>query len=166
MENILIKSCNGAVVEPSEKFQRMYADDLNFSNLKVQLLMLPNLLHTANEHCHLGIKKIMSISTICEVFNASSHGKIMLNEVHRMLRIYLTVPMTTATAERTLSTLRRLKNCLRTTMTQKRVNHVVLLHTHKSCTDNLDLVAVAQEFSSANNHWRAIFGNFSGHTSS
>ena len=69
----------------------------------------------------------------------------MLNQVHKLLQIYLTIPMTTATAERTFSTLRRLKNYLRTTMTQKRLNHVVLLHTHKQRTDVIDLEPI---------HWR------------
>ena len=90
--------------------------NINFDNLKVQLQMLPDLLHTANEQCHLGIKKVTSISTICEILNSGHHGKVMLSEVHRLLRIYLTVPMTTATAERTFSTLRHLKNYLRSTM--------------------------------------------------
>ena len=109
--------------------------------------MLPDLLHTANEQCHLGIKKVTSISTICEILNSGHHGKVMLSEVHRLLRIYLTVPMTTATAERTFSTLRRLKNYLR-------LNNLVILHTHKDRTDNLDLCAVSRDFASVNDRCR------------
>ena len=85
----------------------------------------------------------------------------MLNEVHQLLRIYLTVPMTTATAEQTFSTLRHLKNYLHSTMTQKRLNNLVLLHTHKDCTDNLDLHAVSCDFASANDRHRQYFGTFS-----
>ena len=40
-------------------------------------------------------------------------------EVHRLLHIYLTIPLTSATAERTFSALRQLKSYLRSTMTQK-----------------------------------------------
>ena len=54
--------------------------------------------------------------------------------------------MTIATAEGTFSTLRRLKNYLRSTMTQNRLNHIVLLHTHKHRTDQLDLTEVASDF--------------------
>ena len=55
----------------------------------------------------------------------------------------VTIPLTSATAERTFSTLRRLKSYLRSTMTQKRLNHLVLLHTYHQRTDDLNLVAIA-----------------------
>ena len=67
--------------------------------------------------------------------------------------------MTSATTERTFSTLRRLKNYLRSTMSQKRLNHVVVLHTHKERIDELDLLATAREFVSANDRRRAYFGH-------
>ena len=102
--------------------------------------MLPDLLHTANKEHQLGIKKVTSISTLCQVFNSCNYGKTMLNEVHQLLRIYITVSMTTATAERTFSIFRQLKNYLQSTMTQKRLNHIVLLHTHKHRTDELELI--------------------------
>lgn len=159
-EDLLIKSCNGSVIQPSERLQRLYSEDISFDTLKVQLKMLPDVIHTANEQYHLGIKKVTSISTICEVLNSGHHTKVMLSEVHQLLRIYLTVPMTTATAERTFSTLRRLKNYLRSTMTQKRLNNLVLLHTHKDRTDNLDLCAVSCDFASANDHRRKFFGAY------
>ena len=122
--------------------------------------MLPDLVHTVNEQCHLGIKKATLISTICEVFNFGHHTKAMLNKVHRLLRIYLTVPMTTATAERTFSTLRCLKNYLHSTMTQKQLNNLIILHTHKDRTDNLELCAMSCDFTSANGHCRRFFGTF------
>ena len=84
----------------------------------------------------------------------------MLNQVHKLLQIYLTIPMTTATAERTFSTLRRFKNYLRTTMTQKRLNHVVLLHTHKQRTDVIDLDDVMRQFIGVNTHRLEYFGTF------
>ena len=54
IEDLLIKSCNGITVQPSEKLLRLYAEDVNFDNLKIQLKMLPDLLHTANEKHNLG----------------------------------------------------------------------------------------------------------------
>ena len=122
--------------------------------------MPPDVAHTVNEQCHLGIKKATFISTICEVFNFGHHTKAMLNKVHQLLRIYLTVPMTTATAERTFSTLRCLKNHLCLTMTQKQLNNLIILHTHKDCTDNLELCAMSCGFASANGHCRQFFGIF------
>ena len=48
--------------------------------MKVQLQMLTDLVHTVNEQCHLGIKKVTLISTICKVFNSGHHTKVMLNK--------------------------------------------------------------------------------------
>ena len=84
------------------------------------------------------VKKITTISTICEIMNSSDLGKSMFTEVHKLLIIYLTMPMTSATTERTFSSLRRLKTYLRSTMTQKRLNNVLLAHVHKDRTDQLN----------------------------
>ena len=81
-------SCSGTI-QPSEKLKRLYSEDINFDNLKLQLQMLPNLVHTVNEQCHLGIKKVTLISTICEVFNSDHHTKVMLSKVHQLLRLLL-----------------------------------------------------------------------------
>ena len=160
IERVLVDSCNGINVQFSEIFLNTYATDLKFDRLAVQLPMLPDLLKTANELHQMGIKRVTSISTICEVMNTCKFAKNMLSEVDRLLRVYLTTPMSSATAERTFSSLRRLKNYLRSTMTQKRLNHVILLHTHKQRTDDLDLVSIARDFTQGNSRRKAFFGNF------
>nr|XP_014342376.1 PREDICTED: oxygen-regulated protein 1 [Latimeria chalumnae] len=45
--------------------------------------------------------------------------------------------------ERTFSTLRRLKTCLRSMMNQDRLNNLLLLHVHKDWADKLDLKQIA-----------------------
>ena len=60
----------------------------------------------------------------------------IFTEIEKLLCIYLTIPVTTSTVERSFFTLRRLKNYLRTTMVQERLNNLLLLHVHKSETDN------------------------------
>ena len=84
----------------------------------------------------------------------------MLREVSRLLRIFLTVPMASATAERSFSALRRLKNYLRTTMSQKRLNHLILLHTHKDRTDLLEISDIARQFVSVNERRENYFGSW------
>jgi len=42
----------------------------------------------------------------------------MFHQYNRLLKLCLTVPMTTATAERSFSVMNRMKTCLRSTMTQ------------------------------------------------
>jgi len=66
----------------------------------------------------MNIKQITKISTICEIFNSCELGKEMFKEYHKLIKLYLTIPVTTATAERTFSTLNRLKTAIRSTMTQ------------------------------------------------
>ena len=83
--------------------------------------------------------------------NTSVFGKSMFSEVNKLLHLYLTLPMMSATAERTFSALRRLNTYLRATMSQQRLNNLMVLHVHKDETDNLNLVNVAKNFIDVNN---------------
>lgn len=66
------------------------------------------------------------------------------------MRVYLTVPMSSATAERIFSALHKVKNYLRTTITQKRLNNVMFLHAHEQRTEGLNLKEMAAEFAGRN----------------
>ena len=67
---------------------------------------------------------------------------------------------TNAISERSFSALRRLKNYMRSTMSQERLNHQLVLHTQIDYTDILELIAVANEFVSFSKHRIQILGNF------
>ena len=43
-------------------------------------------------------------------------------------------------------------------MKQGRLNHLMLLHVHKECTDDLDLVNIANDFIFSSEHRKNIFG--------
>ena len=45
-------------------------------------------------------------------------------------------------------------------MGDKRLNHLMVLHIHKTRLDNLSLLDVANEFVSENDHRETIFGKF------
>ena len=71
------------------------------------------------------------------------------------------MPATNATSERSFSALRRVKNYLRSTMTQSRLNNLMILYVHKDQTDSLSLPCIAQEFVDNNHEVRhRIFGSF------
>ena len=72
-----------------------------------------------------------TLRTLCDIMNVMPSSKVMFSEVFTLLRLVLTIPVTTATAERTFSTLRRLKNFLRSSVTQPQLNHTILLPIHK-----------------------------------
>ena len=72
----------------------------------------------------------------------------------------MVMPATKATSERSFSALRRVKNYLRATMTQERLNNLLILHVHKERTDSLDVKEVANDFISNSEHRTGIFGHF------
>ena len=151
IEDILIKSCNGTKVTISPEFTKLYSDDINITTLLVQLSMLPDVILTANSEHSMGIK---------EVTKVCNFAKTMLGEIKKLLHIYLTIPLTSATAERSFSLLRRLKNYLRSTMTQNRLNHLLLLHVHKRACERLNIQKIAIEFVSRNERRLNYFGHY------
>ena len=75
------------------------------------------------------------------------------------LHEHLTINKSSATAERSFSSLLRLKTYLRATVSQQRLNSVMVLHIHQSHTDNLDIGAVVKDFISLNDNRRSLFGS-------
>ena len=65
-------------------------------------------------------------------------------------RILLTVPVTVASAERSFSKLKLLKNYLRSTMLQDRLNGLAMCCIEKDVLDNIDLDIVLNDFASRN----------------
>ena len=159
LESILIKAANGEKPEISRDVKSLYANDLDFDRLKNQLSMLPDLVRDTKLD-GIPVKQVTRVQTLCQIFNAAPFSKSLFNEVDALLKIFLTIPVTTSTAERTFSVLRRIKTYLRATMTQKRLNHVLLLHIYKDHTDGLDLIQVAQSFILANERRQKYFGSF------
>jgi hypothetical protein len=70
----------------------------------------------------------------------------MVPEVMKLCKLYLVNPATTATAERSLSRLRRLKTHLRTSLSQKKLNHLLILSTYPEEVDKLETSAILNEF--------------------
>ncbi len=54
------------------------------------------------------IKSVTNVRTITEGMSQSEMFKGMLGEVHKVLKLYFTFPVTTAIAERSFSTLKRM----------------------------------------------------------
>ena len=109
-----------------------------------------------NPECQ--VRAVKKIATIVDILSAGGGG--IYSEVHKLLCLYLTVPMTNATAERSFSTLRQLKTYLRSTMTEKRLNHVIFLHIHKELTDVMDLNQVLRSFCFEHETRRSYFGKW------
>ena len=138
----------------------MYKGDVDFERLMPQLSMLPELVKGVNRDSSITVKEVTVISTICELTNTTSIRKAMFSEIYKLLCLYLTIPMASASAERTFLTLRRLKNYLHPNMSQERLNHVIILHTHKNCKDKINLEEIAEEFVTFNDCRLQYFGCF------
>lgn len=65
-------------------------------------------------------------------------------------RILLTVHVTVASAERSFSKLKLLKNYLRSTMSQERLNGLAICCIEKDVLDNIDLDTIINDFASKN----------------
>ena len=65
-------------------------------------------------------------------------------------RIYLTIPVTVAFAERSFSKLKLLKTYLRSTMTQERLNGLAILSIESEFLKNLDYRKIIEDFASRN----------------
>lgn len=72
--------------------------------------------------------------------------KRMFPQVEILLRLLLLSPASSCEAERTFSALRRLKTWLRSTMTQNRLNSVMMCHVHQENLMKLDPKMIAQKF--------------------
>ena len=70
------------------------------------------------------------------------------------------MPATNATSERSFSALRRIKSYLRTTMSQQRLNNLMVLFIHRDSLDEINLEDVADEFISAKDTRLKVFAKF------
>ena len=82
----------------------------------------------------------------------------MFREFDKLIKLYLTIPVTTASAERTFSTLNRLNTVLRNSMTQSRLNHCLLANIYKEKLDEIDPYQIMLKFIASNSNRQAFFG--------
>ena len=137
------------LVEELQDVCMHFGDDLNHSRLKNQLAVLCDAVDGASPSLQDVKMSLLALNTTSSLFS----------EVLQLLRLLYVVPASTATAERTFSSLRRLKTFLRNSMSAQRLNHLILLHVHKDITDKLDLCKVAAEFIARNERRQHVFGN-------
>ncbi|XP_065920227.1 zinc finger MYM-type protein 1-like [Dysidea avara] len=156
IENLLLKSANEGTIDLlSKKIIKFLGVDVNIKRLKVQLAMLPDVIKTAFDG---SVKKVTNIRTITEAMTKSSLYQNMLSELDRLLLLYLTFPVTTATAERSFSSLHRVKSYLRNTLSACKLNNLLLMHVHQNRTDDLDLTKIAKAFIELNSRRLNYFG--------
>ena len=156
IENLLLNSANDTSIDTlPQEIANILVGDVDVERLKVQLCMFPDVIKTALEG---SITRVTNVRTIADAMLKSEIYQNMLSEVNKMLTLYFTFPVTTATAERSFSSLRRIKTYLRSTMSACRLNSLLLMHIHKERTEKLDLAAIAKEFITSNSRRLNYFG--------
>ena len=103
-----------------------YGNDIDESHLTLHLSMLNDLRRRAPPPI-----SVVQISDAVKLFSDNDPWMQLLPDVVSLLKLYLTFPVTSCTAERSLSSLRWLKTFLRSTVIQARLNHVAVLHCHR-----------------------------------
>ena len=131
-------------------------DDVNERLLKIQLETFSLQFQTQPDIC-----TTLDFQDIKEFFShLTLSQKELLSQVVKVFKLILLAPASNAVSERSCSSLKGTKTWLQTTMTQERLDHCLLLHVHKSLTDNLTLTSIANEFASRNNSRLRIVGQF------
>ena len=117
IEDLVMNSANGEDPEFGDDLAARLKGNLDLKRLGIQLAMLPAFVKDWD-------KRITFVSSIDTVIDCMKDKKLaeLLPDLHMLIKLYLTVPLSNATAERTLSALRRVKTYLRSTMTQKHLN--------------------------------------------
>jgi hypothetical protein len=152
LENLLLKAAKQEDFSEELKLAvTTYGSDIHESNLTMQLKTLG-----ANFK-----EKSANILTIREFLQKlTPTERVLLSEITTVMKLVLVMPATNAASERSFSAMRRIKTYLRSTMSQERLNNLMILHVHKDFTDALDLVEVANEFVRGNESRLSSFGKF------
>ena len=121
-----------------------YKDDIIPDDLHSQLVIFGNSFQSIPD------KEKPASPTIFDIKDyfakLSTAQKDLLGQVGLLLKLILVMPATNATSECSFSALRRVKTYLRSTMTQNRLNNLLLLHVHKEYMDSLDLKSIINRF--------------------
>ena len=129
--------CMKAVIEH-------FGSDLDHRRLELHLAMFCDVLR-AGRSMELS-PSVTCMNDVVNMLMEKTEWRKLFPELVKLLQLFLTIPVTTCTAERTFSSLRRLKTYLRSTLTQKRLNHVAVLHCHRDRCEQLNLKKICNAF--------------------
>jgi hypothetical protein len=88
--------------EIPEILKNTYGKDMNIPRLETQLAILPDLLTTAKRYdlSLANIKTVTKMNTLASLLKAVPSYDILFSEIHSLLSVYFTLPISTATADK------------------------------------------------------------------
>ena len=164
MESMLLSAANR---EPhpvddftavTEKYHAFFDQEI----LKEELEEIPFVIKMHNASAPQGslIKRVTRVATLCDLLNGNESAKKSCSSVHELIKLYLSVPLSSATAERTFSVMRRCKTWLRAQTEGNHLNNIMFATIHKQLMDDIDVPKVASEFVGKTEQRRNYFGAF------
>lgn len=126
-------------IESSNLFQRFF--HVVAENLEAEIIILKNMKDTPRPIGN-------SVSTIHEWLDwLSIKGRAdIFKQFLQVLRIFVVIPVTSCSCERTFSKLSIIKNKLRSTMSQDRLNSLLFLFVEQKMTANVNIDEVIDQF--------------------
>ena len=124
--------------------KEFYQKDITCEQLDAELRLFQSSKYTFNETQGQSITKVTLMSSVVDILNGIPGTRRMFSEISKIVRVYLTVPMTSCTPERSFSAMRQIKSYTRSSMTQKQLNHLLLLQFYKSLTDEICCIKIAK----------------------
>ena len=151
LQNLLLKAAYGKPYSSElESVVKFYGTDLDDALLATHLQIFQKNFSADGE---------VSVSGLLEFFEkCPQHVLQLMSQVGLLVKLLLVMLATNASSERIFSAMRRIKSYLRSTMSQRRLNHLMLVHVHKGLTDQLSAVNVANDFIAGNDHRQHVFG--------
>ena len=137
----------------AEALALVYENDLSAA-FPTQLLSFRNALRSEITSLEKG--SIKELAELLFLKNASIMASV--TDVATALKLFLTIPVTVASAERSFSKLKIIKTYLRSTMSQERLSGLAVLSIENQRARQMDLGAVIREFAKKNVRREGRFG--------
>ena len=161
LASLLVSAANGQVCDQYfDNVTTFYKDDFDRPLLSAQLQNFGASFAEKTE-------KTETISLgECMTFlrSLSLAHKSFFSEVCRLANLILVMPATNAVSDLRFLAMRRLKTYLRSTMSQSRLNHVMLLSINREKVDKLGIDVIADQFVQGSEHRLRHFGKFASNT--
>ena len=151
LETLLFKGCKQMDYQDElHLVKSLYDKDINYQNLEIQFQTISP-----------SVKDDLSLGGIVSYLKTlPSAARSIYSEIVTLVELVLVMPATNAISERSFSALRKIKSYLRTTMSQQRLNNLMVLFIHRDSLDEMDLEEVANEFISVKDTILKIFAKF------
>lgn len=140
--DVLLNSTDVEIHEMAEKIRYTYEDDIS-DMLTDQLLSFRICFSEELKN----VKSAKELLTFILVDNFSSSSSF--TDIITLCFIYLTIPVTVASAERSFSKLKLIKNYLRNSMCQTRLSSLATLSIENAAARSIDIASIISKFAAA-----------------